>query len=204
MYLRKNPISPDYALGSNSMENSGIFFFPNISLSHFELYVRDIISMEEFYSRYLGFVVTDRGEGENGMVFLSRNPDEHHQLVLNPRQSLKSVESPVDHISFRVDSIEKLRVFNNALLSSSTILQTVSHGTTWSIYFRDPEGNRLELFTDTPWHVNQPCKFEINFELSNEELLEFTEERIKDLPGFREVEDWRESHINSINAEYVE
>ena len=74
------------------------------------------------------------------MVFLSRNPDEHHQLVLNPRQSLKSVESPVDHISFRVDSIEKLRVFNNALLSSSTILQTVSHGTTWSIYFSRSRG----------------------------------------------------------------
>lgn len=167
------------------MDISEIFSFPNIYLSHFELYVHDVVSMEEFYTRYLGFVVTDRGEGNNGMVFLSRNPDEHHQLVLNPRQSHKPVESPVDHISFRINSIADLRVFHKALLSSSTTLQTVSHGTTWSIYFRDPEGNRLELFTDTPWHVNQPCKFEINFELSNEKLLEFTEHRIRDLPGFR-------------------
>ena len=186
------------------MENSKSPSFPDIYLSHFELYVRDIVSMEEFYTRYLGFVVTDRGKGKNAMVFLSRNPDEHHQLVLNSRQSHKAVKSPVDHISFRIDSIANLRVFHKALLSSSTTFETVSHGTTWSIYFRDPEENRLELFTDTPWHVNQPCKFEIDLGLSNEELLEYTEHRIKALPGFREVEDWRKLHINSLSAEDVE
>ena len=180
------------------MEHSENFPLPDITLSHFEIYVRDLESMKEFYTRYLGFVVTDSGEGKDGMVFLSRNPAEHHQLVLTPRQSLKSVESPVDHIAFRVDSIANLRVFHKVLLTGSTSLQTVSHGTSWSIYFRDPEGNRLELFTDTPWHVNQPCRFEINLELSDEKLLEFTEQTIKDLPGFRAVEDWRQSHIDSI------
>ena len=87
------------------MDQLDISSFPSLYLSHFELYVLDVACMEEFYTRYLGFVVTDRGEGRNGMVFLSRNPDEHHQLVLNPRQSHKTVESPVDHISFRIDSI---------------------------------------------------------------------------------------------------
>ena len=177
--------------------------FPNISLSHFEIYVDDVAIVEDFYTRHLGFVVTDRGEGENGMVFLSRNPSEHHQLVLNPRQGYKTIKSPVDHISFRIDSMADLRVFYKSLLCSSTALQTVSHGTTWSIYFRDPEGNRLELFTDTPWHVNQPCRFEINFELSNKELLEFTEHKIKDLPGFRKVETWRDSYFKAANAKSV-
>lgn len=167
--------------------------FPNIRLSHLELYVLDVATMEEFYQRYLGFVVTDRGEGSDAMVFLSRNPEEHHQLVLNPRQLPEPVESPVDHISFRMDSITDLRVFYKALQLSPTELQTVSHGTTWSIYFRDPEGNRIELFTDTPWHVNQPCKFDINFDLSNQDLLEFTENKIKDLPGFSKIEDSSES-----------
>ncbi len=160
--------------------------------------------MEEFYTRSLGFVVTDRGEGKDAMVFLSRNPGEHHQLVLNPRQSHKVIESPVDHISFRIDSITSLRVFHNALLSSSTVIQTVSHGTTWSIYFRDPEDNRLELFVDTPWHVNQPCRFEIDFEMSNEELQEFTEGKIKDLPGFDEVKNWRALHSKKFGPETVE
>jgi catechol-2,3-dioxygenase len=185
---------------STIMENSKIPSFPNIYLSHFELYVDDVVPMEEFYTRYLGFVVTDRGAGKDGMVFLSRNSSEHHQLVLNPRQSHVTIESPMDHISFRIDSITNLRVFHNALLDSKTILQTVSHGTTWSIYFRDPEDNRLELFTDTPWHVNQPCRFEIDFALSNDELLEFTEHRIKNLPGFGDVNNWRKLHTKSVNA----
>ena len=135
------------------------------------------------------------------MLFLNRNPEEHHQLVLNPAQLSRPIESPVDHISFRVDSISDLRLFHQVLLPSSTELQTVSHGATWSLYFRDPEGNRIELFSDTPWHVNQPCRFEINLDLSDKELLEFTENRIKDLPGFIDVGDWRESHSKSTSAE---
>jgi catechol 2,3-dioxygenase len=177
--------------------------FPNIRLSHFELYVADVAIMENFYTQHLGFVVTDRGEGNNAMVFLSRNPEEHHQLVLNPGQLSQPIESPVDHISFRVDSISDLRVFHKSLHSSSAELQPVSHGTTWSIYFRDPEGNRIELFSDTPWHVNQPCRFGIDFNLSDQELLEFTESRIKNLPGFREIGDWRKSHTLSIGADDI-
>ena len=178
--------------------------FPNICLSHFELFVDDAACMQEFYTRCLGFVVTDIGEGKDAMVFLSRNPNEHHQLVLNPRNSEMETESPIDHISFRVDSIASLRVFHQSLLSSSTLLQTVSHGTSWSIYFRDPEDNRLEFFTDTPWHVNQPCRFEVDFAMSNEELLEFTERRIEGLPGFEEVSKWRGSHAKTINGNNVE
>jgi catechol 2,3-dioxygenase len=182
------------------MNNSDIFSFPTISLSHFELYADDVLCMEDFYTRCLGLVVTDRGEGKNGMVFLSRNPNEHHQLVLTPRKSDTRVDSPIDHIAFRVDSITELRVFHKALRSYSTKLQTVSHGTTWSIYFLDPENNRLELFTDTPWHVNQPCRFEVDFEMPNGELLEFTELKIKGMPGFVEVSKWRESHTTKVNA----
>jgi catechol 2,3-dioxygenase len=186
------------------MNNSDIPSFPNISLSHFELYVDDVSCMEEFYTRCLGLVVTDRGNSKHGMVFLSANPDEHHQLVLTPRKSATEIESPIDHIAFRVDCLVKLRVFHKALKSNSITMQTVSHGTTWSIYFLDPEKNRLELFTDTPWHVNQPCRFEVDFEMPNDELLEFTEQKIKDLPGFVEVNKWRESHSTNVNGKNIQ
>ena len=175
--------------------------FPNMLLSHVELYVQDIVRMEEFYTKSLGFIVTDRAEGKNGMVFLSRSPDEHHQIVLNPRQSHRSIESPIDHISFRVDSISELRIFNSSLrLMSEINLQTVSHGTTWSIYFRDPEDNRFEIFVDTPWHVNQPCKFRVDFELTDEELIQFTESKIKELPGYSLVAEWKKSHKDSLKV----
>jgi catechol-2,3-dioxygenase len=173
--------------------------FSNMLLSHVELYVKDIVLMENFYTKVLGFVVTDRGQGPNAMVFLSRSPKEHHQIVLNPRQSHRSIESPIDHISFRVESISDLRGFNSALKSrTKNGIQSVSHGTTWSIYFRDPEENRFEIFTDTPWHVNQPCKFVVNFELSDEELIQFTRAKIENMAGYSVVEKWKTSHINSL------
>ncbi|MCO7191393.1 VOC family protein [Pseudoalteromonas sp. XMcav2-N-2] len=183
------------------METMDEIIFPNIQLSHIELYVQDLAKMEDFYKSKLGFVVTDRGEGQNGMVFLSRNPEEHHQIVLSPVQSHRTLESPVDHISFRVKNIDELKAFNSSLKSVSEIsLQTVSHGTTWSIYFRDPENNRFEIFTDTPWHVNQPCKFAVNLDLSHEELIKFTENEIRNMPGFSPNSDWEIVHKNSLGV----
>ncbi|HEY5739952.1 MAG TPA: VOC family protein [Gammaproteobacteria bacterium] len=164
----------------------------SLSLSHFELYVRDIAAMEDFYTRYLGFEVTDRGHGAAAMVFLSRNPRAHHQLVLNPLEPAAATQSPVDHIAFRVGTLTALKSLHAVLTGSPAELQTVSHGNSWSLYFRDPEGNRLELFTDTPWHVDQPCRFEIDLGLDEPALREFTENAIRDLPGFGDAGDWRQ------------
>lgn len=170
-------------------------------LSHVELYVQDIVQMENFYIHKLGFVVTDRGEGLHGLVFLSRNPNEHHQIVLNPVTSTRKLNSPVDHISFRVPSISELRTFFKSLKSALDIkIHTVSHGSTWSIYFRDPENNRFEIFTETPWYVNQPCKFEVNFDLSNEQLIEFTHNKVKEMSGFTIASKWQESHKNMLQV----
>ncbi|KJY79275.1 glyoxalase [Vibrio coralliilyticus] len=183
------------------METKDEFIFPNMQLSHIELYVQDLAKMENFYTSKLGFVVTDRGEGQNGMVFLSRSLEEHHQIVLSPMQSRRNLESPIDHISFRVKDIDELKLFNSSLNSISGIsVQTVSHGTTWSIYFRDPENNRFEIFTDTPWHVNQPCKFAVNLELSEEELIKFTENEIRNMQGFSPKSDWKIVHKNNLGT----
>ncbi|MBI2380197.1 MAG: VOC family protein [Gammaproteobacteria bacterium] len=174
--------------------------FPSISLSHVELYVRDVAVMEAFYTSCLGFVVTDRGDGEDGMVFLSRNPDEHHQLVLNPRSNYRVLNSQVDHISFRTQSFSELRYFYEVMLAAMVSVDAVSHGTTWSLYFRDPEGNRFEVFVDTPWYVNQPCKFKVDMALSDEELYAFTEEKVKAMPGFCAVESWKALHTSSLTC----
>lgn len=173
--------------------------FPNMLLSHIELYVQDVVQMTEFYTKRLGFVITDRGDGEQGMIFLSRSPDEHHQIVLNPRPSSTSRQSPVDHISFRVAAIGNLRDIYRLLIADTKLkLQSVSHGSSWSLYFRDPEENRFEIFTDTPWYVNQPCKFAIDLTLSDTQLRRYTEDKIKGLAGFTSVEDWRKAHKSNV------
>ena len=40
----------------------------SLSLSHFELYARNAAAMEDFYTRYLGFAVTDRGDGDRNLA----------------------------------------------------------------------------------------------------------------------------------------
>jgi len=118
--------------------------------------------MEEFYSRGLGFVVTDRGVGPDALVLLSRDPREHQQLVLNRSGSGFAAKGSVDHIAFRVPSLGSLSAVHPTLArDANASVATVSHGTTWSLYSRDPQGNRLEMFADTPWYAPQSCRFPI-------------------------------------------
>src|SRR6187399_1784975 len=50
-------------------------------LSHVGLYVHDVPKMIDFYTKTLGFVVSDGAE-DGRITFLSRNPSDHHQVVL--------------------------------------------------------------------------------------------------------------------------
>src|SRR6516162_4793559 len=49
-------------------------------LSHVGLYVSDVPKMIDFYTKVLGFVVSD-GAPDGRITFLSRNPSDHHQVV---------------------------------------------------------------------------------------------------------------------------
>ena len=65
--------------------------------------------MEDFYTRVLGLSVTDRATIRGAdVVFLSRNPDEHHQIVLVPGRD-PAQRSTINQISFRVISLPELR-----------------------------------------------------------------------------------------------
>jgi catechol-2,3-dioxygenase len=67
----------------------------------------------------------------------------------------------------------------------------VSHGNALSLYFRDPEGNRIELFVDTPWYVQQPVRIAMDMRLSDAEVWQWALAEAKKQPGFRPVGEWR-------------
>jgi catechol-2,3-dioxygenase len=165
-----------------------------LGLSHFEIKARDLERLEDFYTRVLGCVVTDRSlPGAYQMVFLSLNPGEHHQIVLAQATDGDFAAGSLDHLAFRTDGLPALRRHHRALEAYGDLpIETVSHGTTWSVYFCDPEGNRLELFADTPWHVAQPLRFPIDLAMADQELIQWTERQISDLADFQPAEDWFE------------
>ena len=49
-------------------------------------------------------------------------------------------------------------------------MRRMDHGNAWSLYFRDPEGNRLEMFCDTQWYIEQPCLEDLDLSLPAEEI----------------------------------
>lgn len=173
---------------------------PTISFSHIGIYVRDLARMEAFYTRFLGFTVTDRGDldtpvGKVGLVFLSRDPNEHHQIVLATGRPEDSGFNTVNQMSFRVDSLATLRTLYQGMLEGDLCgemseVSPACHGNALSVYVRDPEGNRLELFIDTPWYVNQPMRVPFDFSLDDTGLWAWAERHARSLPGFRPRSEW--------------
>ena len=82
------------------------------ALSHFGIHVTDGPRMEDFYTRVLGLLVTDRGSLPHGptLTFLSHDPDQHHQLVLVTGRPAGVDYNVVNQISFKVSTLEELKV----------------------------------------------------------------------------------------------
>ncbi len=161
------------------------------------IYVTDVARMEDFYTRVLGFTVTDRGDletprGKVFLVFMSRDPREHHQVILASGRPADAGFNAINQISFRMAEFAGLREMHRRLVEERVKdLSPVSHGNALSVYFRDPEGNRLELFIDTPWYVNQPLRVPMDMSLPDAELWAWAEREARKLPGFKPVDQWR-------------
>ena len=69
-------------------------------------------------------------------------------------------------------------------------LGSASNGNAVSIYFRDPEGNRLEVFMDTPWYCEQPLREPIDLDQSDEAVMAAAEVLARSRPRFRSREQW--------------
>jgi catechol-2,3-dioxygenase len=167
---------------------------PELSFSHFGFFVYDLPRMERFYTEVLGFVATDRGKARGrDILFLSRNPREHHQIVMVAGRTGKPEEQVINQLSFRVADLDALKAFYGDIRARPDIsdINPVSHGNAWSVYFRDPEGNRVEIFVDAPWYVTQPRGDALDLSLPTDEIVRQTEAACRDDPGFMPVAQWR-------------
>lgn len=165
-------------------------------LAHVGIYAHDKPPLERFYTTVLGLVVTDRGKGRGGveLTFLSGNSGNHHQLVLVSGRPDTLGFNPINQISFMVDSLSDLRLAHRrALDNGATDMRVTSHGNAWSCYFKDPEGNTVEVYLDTPFHVPQPHGEPLDLEKSDEEILRETEDSCRSDPGFMMMDEFQKS-----------
>jgi catechol-2,3-dioxygenase len=152
------------------------------SLGHVGLVCDDFLKMRDFYTRVIGLTVTDE-DPDRGSCFLSADPEnEHHELALGKSLGPNEPGGPrpktqgVGQVSFIVESMDALKKLYQRLLNEKVrIDRTVTHGISCSVYFFDPEDNRVELYYKTGYNVKQGFSRPIDLQnQSNEEILAFS------------------------------
>jgi len=119
-------------------------------LGHVVLKVRDAGKSRDFYTRTLGLKVAHE-DLQRGTVFLSFGK-EHHDLALFQLATGEppSAEQPgLHHMAWRLGSYDELReAYKELKVLGVPVESTVEHNVTRSVYFPDPDGNRVELYCD--------------------------------------------------------
>lgn len=118
-------------------------------LAHIVLRTRAKLSeMVPWYCLVLGaHVVFDGGR----LVFLAYD-DEHHRIAIAQSEDLADRphrSAGLDHIAFTYDDIGQLLSTYDRLKQAGVLpFCGVNHGPTTSLYYQDPDGNRIELQVD--------------------------------------------------------
>lgn len=167
----------------------------NLEWSHCVLRVRDLDGMVSFYCDVLGFGVADRGPlGPDGpeIVFLSGSSSDHHQIAFAAVRGSEDATS-LEHNAFRVDSVADVKEMFEQVTADDRVKAAapLTHGNAISVYFADPEGNGIEIFCDTPWHVQQPQVRAWDPSKSDDEVLASVEADFRNEPGFMPMEQYR-------------
>jgi catechol-2,3-dioxygenase len=118
-------------------------------LAHVVLRVRDMPAMRAWYQTVLQADLTQESEQ---ICFLTYD-DEHHRIALLAIPGLEaagqSMRTGMDHIAFTYASVgDLLATYERLRDAGITPFWPINHGVTMSMYYRDPEGNRIELQAD--------------------------------------------------------
>jgi len=151
-----------------------------LKFSHMGIFATNPEALGSFYEEVLGFTRTDKGEmpGPGGklmeLVFLSRDPEEHHQIVMVNGRPPDLAFNTINQISLKSDSLGELKKMHTLLKTRKDIskLAAVTHGTAISVYFEDPEGNRVELFVNSAFYCIQPIRAPVNLDQPDEQVSE--------------------------------
>ena len=122
-------------------------------LNHAVLYVRDVEQSVRFYSDVLGFRrIAMTPDGFRGAAFLQA-PDStnDHDLGLfeigegaGPSLAGRTAVG-LYHLAWEVDTLDELERLAHALTAANALVGASDHGTTKSLYGKDPDGLEFEI-----------------------------------------------------------
>ncbi|MCE2426079.1 MAG: VOC family protein [Pseudomonadales bacterium] len=140
------------------------------SLGHVVINVRDVERSEAFYNGVLGLPIVARSE-RSPMTFFSLG--DHHDFAIaglgDDAEPASGNTVGLAHVAFKIgDSLDELKDAKRHLDEAGIPCAPVDHEVTQSLYFADPDGNRVELYVDVsdvwkrePQRVAQASKLEL-------------------------------------------
>lgn len=126
------------------------------------------------------------------MLFLSKDPQEHHQLVLATGREANAA-SQFNQISFEVTSLQVLHEnFGTIQAIAPGEVTAMNHGGSWSVYFTDPEANPIEFFAYTQTYAPPIATVPMDMTQPFQQLMADTEALINRFPESETWKEWRE------------
>jgi catechol 2,3-dioxygenase len=118
------------------------------ALGHLVLKVKNLARSEAFYCDLLGMQISVRTPG-NTMTFLTLGS--HHELALleSSDSEAEGKSLGVDHFAFKLDGgLPELAAAKHELEQAGHPVAPIDHVVTKSLYLRDPDGNKVELYVE--------------------------------------------------------
>ena len=126
-------------------------------LNHAVLYVREVERSVAFYRDVLGFRVIDEASGSTGAAFLRASESTNdHDLGLfqigaqaGPSGAGRTTVG-LYHLAWEVDTLDDLDELAAKLTAAGALVGASDHGTTKSLYGKDPDGIEFEIVWIVP------------------------------------------------------
>ena len=125
-------------------------------IGHVVLFVTDFERSVDFYTKVLGFRVSDYYPDtmmDGRMVFMRCNAD-HHGIALVGAGNAPASRAGMHHLAFEVDSIDEVLRARDHLEKHEAPIDFVGRrraGAQVAVEFRDPDGHCLEIY----WGLDQ-------------------------------------------------
>ena len=123
---------------------------PVTRLNHAVLYVRDVERTRDFYENVLGFRTLTHMPGK-GAFFQAPGSTNDHDLGVfqvgsgaGPSMAGRATVG-LYHLAWEIDTLGELERLAGALSSAGALVGASDHGTTKSLYAKDPDGLEFEV-----------------------------------------------------------
>lgn len=119
-----------------------------VRIAHFVLVTADMAALVAWYTTVFGCEVMHQNERITFLTFDA----EHHRIAIAQSPSLtprRNDAAGVHHIAFTYDGLDSLLATYERLADAGIEpYWCVNHGMSTSMYYRDPDGNQIELQID--------------------------------------------------------